>query len=337
MGGTSTTPEDLRDRSAYRAASGTSFAYTATMASTPTHLREIHESVDPMRVNTLGWKGRECLDSDAHPLTIPVFVGFDETASMDDAPRILQTKLSTLYGALLKVGLDDAQLCFGAYGDAHNGEVAPCQVGQFESGLEMEDWLNNLYLEAMGGGNGGETSGLLLYFLAEHTRLDSLDKRGKKGYLILIGDERPHTTITRKEVEKHIGDNLEADLSIEEVVAKAQEKYEVFMFLVNNSTARSQGSLAVWQKLLGKDNVIVTEGLDNISEQVAMTVAVLEGVLDDVDDAVSLLTDAGASLDAARKAGSAIEPLIGNVGVVPTGTGTLPIPTDKVGAGAERL
>lgn len=337
MGGTSTSYEDLRDRSAFRAASGTTFAHTAAMASTPAHLREIHESVDPKRVNTLGWKGRECLDSPEHPLTIPVVVGFDETGSMGDAPYILQENLAELKGATLKAGLDDAQLCFAAYGDAQNGEIAPCQVGQFESGIEMDDWLNNLYIERMGGGNFGETPGLLLYFLAEHSKLDSLDKRGKKGYLILIGDERPLPKVTREEIKKYVDDDVQADLTIDDVVARAKEKYEIFMFLVNNSTAKQQRSLEEWTRLLGADNVIVTQGLDNISEQIAMTLAVLEGTIDDLDDAVSLLTDAGFDPGAARKAGSAIEPLIGKVGVIPTGTGTLPTPTNTVGAGAERL
>lgn len=337
MGGTSTTPRGLSDRMAYRTASGTTFAHTATMFAKPRSAQQIHESVDPRRVNTTGWKGRECLDSSVHPMTIPVVVAFDETASMGDAPYILQQKLAELKGAIIRADLDDVQLCFAAYGDAQNDEVAPCQVGQFEGGIEMEDWLNNLFIEQQGGGNYGETSGLLLYFLAEHSKLDSLEKRGKKGYLILIGDERPLTIVTKDEIKTYIGDTVESDLSIDDVVARVQESYEVLMFLVNTGAAKQQCSSQEWTRLLGADNVISTQGLDNISEQIAMTIAVLEGTVDDLDEAIGLLTDAGFDPEAAQKAGSAIEPLIGRGSIVPTGTGTLPASANLAGVGTERL
>lgn len=278
MGSTYATADDLAARAAYRAASGTTYAHTAaTRAAAPAD-RKIHESLDPKRLNTLGVKVRECLDSPEHPLTIPVVVAFDETGSMGQGPIVIQQKLASLKGLTLRSGLIDAQLCFGAYGDAECYEVAPCQIGQFESGLEMEEWLNNLYLEGLGGGNGGETAGLLMYFLANYSKLDSLDKRGKKGYLFLTGDETS-LPVTKKMVLDYIGEGIEADLSMEEVVRQCSESYEIFFFLVMNGAARTQGSLNFWTKLLGQDHVVQVENLDNIAELTAALLAAEEGVV----------------------------------------------------------
>jgi hypothetical protein len=327
MGTSYTTREDLSQRSAYRRATGSVFAFTAAMNSKPISQRTVHESLDPKRRNTRGEQIRECLDSPEHPTTLPVVVGFDETGSMGDAPRIMQQKLGALKGATLRMGLVDAQLCFAAYGDAHNHEAAPCQVGQFESGIEMEDWLNNLYLEGNGGGNNGETSGLLLYFLANFARLDSLTKRGKKGYLILTGDECPLRKITREEVKRYIGTDIEADLTIEQVVTQAKKSFDIYFFLVETGAALTQGSLGVWQKLLGKDHVIIVESLETISEQIALLLAQSEGVLDSLDAGADILVDEGADRADVLRAAHALVPL-GRTGTVMakfTGTGSLPI------------
>jgi hypothetical protein len=230
-------------------------------------------------------------------------IGFDETGSMGGVPRQLQEKLALLKGATLRAGLEHLQIAFAAYGDAQNDEVAPCQIGQFESGIETEEWLNNLYLEGNGGGNRGETSGLLLDYLARHSRLDSLDKRGKKGYLILTGDEVPLPRITRAEVQRYIGDDVQADRTIEEVVEDVTNTYEVYFFLVDNAASVSQDSLNVWSKLLGRDHVVQVQDVNTIAEQIALLIGQLEGAFASVDDGVAALAAEGADPDAVRRAG----------------------------------
>jgi hypothetical protein len=334
MGYSSTNSADLGARSAYRASSGTSYAYSASTASKPRHERKVHESLDPKKVNAVGEKIRECLDSTEHPLTIPIFVGFDETGSMGSAPRQIVEKLGTLKGVTLAAGLLDAQLCFGAYGDAQNDEIAPCQVGQFESGLEMEEWLNNLYLEGMGGGNNGETAGLILYFLGWHSKLDSFDKRGKKGYLILTGDELPLPRVTKEEVSRYIDDDLQGDLTIEQVVEEAKKSYDIYFFHYMTGSARVQNSLPTWQRLLGVDHVVPLESLDTVAEQIAMLVARLEGVVDTIDAAAELLLSEGADTDAVRRASKAMSIFDGHAGGTvehATASGTLPVAGESVG------
>ena len=333
MGNSYTTRDDLSARSAYRSASGTSFAYSSSMASTPVDQQEVAPSVDPKKVNSRGEKIRECLDSAGHPNALPVQVSFDQTGSMGSAPRTLQEKLAALKGALLRAGLIDAQLCFGAYGDAQCDEVAPCQIGQYESGIEFEDQLNDLYLEGMGGGNNGETSGLLLYFLARHSRLDSLDKRGKKGYLILTGDENPLPLVTAREIKKYIGDDVQADLTIEQVIAEVTQSYDVYFFHLMTGSAKMQGSLANWQRLLGTDHVVPLESIDTVAEQMAMLIAQLEGVTDSYEEAAELLVAEGADSDAVRAAGKAMARYSGASNTpAARASGTLPTPAGSAGS-----
>ena len=331
MGYSATSRDELRDRDAYRLATHSSFAYSASMSSTPADLRSCHPSVDPKVANSVGEIIRECLDSAAHPRSRALVTGFDQTGSMGEAPRFLQSKLAALKGALLRAGLPDIQVCFSAYGDAQNNEVAPCQIGQFESGLEMEDQLNNLYLEGMGGGNAGETSGLLLYFVANHSRLDSFTKRGERGYLVLTGDECPLPIITRKEVARYIGTDIPRDLTIEEVVAQVTKLYDVYFFHYMTGAARAQNSLRVWQKLLGRDHVVPLENLDTVTEQMVMLIAALEGVTDTVEEAAALLVAEGADPTAVARAGKAMVPFVRAGSPQARVTGSLPTPAASPG------
>jgi hypothetical protein len=294
MGFSSTSADDLRTRSAYRATSNTKYEYSSKMHEAPPSARKVHESLDPKGLNSKGEKIRECRDSDAHPNALGVAVLFDETGSMGSGPMILQDKLAGLKGVTQRAGLDDVQLLFGAYGDAHNGEVAPCQIGQFESGLEMEDWLNNIFIEKMGGANGHETAGLALWFLGTYAALDSIEKRGKKGYIFLTGDETAGP-VTRTEVQRYIGETIEADLTIEQVVEMASEKFEIFMMLVNNSSAHTQKSEAFWGNLLGKDHVVIVENLENIAELIGSVLAFEEDAVTDVDSIVGLVAAEGST------------------------------------------
>jgi len=202
----------------------------------------------------------------------------------------------------------------------------------------MEEWLNNIYLEGLGGSNEGETSGLLLYFLATHSRLDSVIKRRRKGYLILTGDECPLPRITREEVREYLGENIQRDLAIEEVVAMAKQLYHVYFLLVDNGAAREQGSRRVWSNLLGAQNVITAQ-IDTISEQIAMLVVMSEGSVRTVSEAEGLLLAAGADRRAVKAAGRSLVKFTPPAGPVVPGsaTGRLPGGPGNPGGGARRV
>lgn len=320
----------------HRAATGSAFSYHRAQAARPVSQRRVHDDLSPQRTNKAGQKIRESRDSAAHPDSLAIATLFDQTGSMGEGPVVLQRKLGTLMKVLLQRGyVASPHVLFGAIGDAHAGEVAPLQVGQFESGLEMDTQLDNLYLEGCGAGNGGETYGLGLYFMARHTSIDCWEKRNQKGFLFLIGDECPHRMITRQEVSHYVGDNIAQDLTIEQVVAEAQRTYEVFFLHVNNETAVYQNSLAAWRKLLG-NHVIQLEGLDNISEIIAITIGMSLGVIGSASQGVNDLIAAGADVSAARRAGNSLAQFTPNRDVAARSTGRLPVSRRGQG-GSKRL
>src|SRR6185295_1447778 len=141
--------------------------------------------------------------------------------SMGDIPNLLaKQELPNLMKLLTACNVADPQVMFMAVGDA-TSDGAALQVGQFETTAElMDQWLTWSYLEGGGGGSGEESYELALYFLAQHTEMDCSVKRGKRGYLFMTGDELPYPVLSRHVVESVIGDRLDDDLKLEEVVAE---------------------------------------------------------------------------------------------------------------------
>src|SRR3954467_5694671 len=222
MGSTRWSDQHHHDRARLRAATGRdAFEYDQAIREGRAEQRT-HDKMNPF-----GVKLRESRHSEAHPESHAVAVLFDVTGSMQTVPRILQQNLPRLMGLLIRKGyLDHPQILIGAVGDA-TCDVAPLQVGQFESGIEIDEDLGRLYLEGGGGGHITESYELALYFMARHTALDCFAKRGRRGYLFVIGDEIPYPKVKRREVRAVVGDGLQASIPVEDVVAQLQRTYDV--------------------------------------------------------------------------------------------------------------
>ncbi|MBT2234605.1 hypothetical protein [Nonomuraea sp. NEAU-A123] len=275
----------------YRAATGASaFAYSDGGAATT------HPDLDPFGVT------RESRDSDEHPDSLAVAVLFDVTGSMGRVPRVLQAKLPDLLGLLLRKGYaTDPQIMFGAIGDA-TCDRAPLQVGQFESDNRMDDQLGQILLEGGGGGQMRESYELAMYFMARHTSIDCYEKRGKRGYLFMIGDELPYQRVSGKAVNKLIGDPRQRDIDVAAIVAELTQKYDVYYILpAGASYAGNKQVLGTWRDLLGQ-NVLELDDLDAVCETIALTVGLGEdaiGLDEGLDDLAGLGSRAGASVSKA--------------------------------------
>lgn len=268
----------------YRRASGQSaFAYSDSGA------RKVHPKLDPYGVNV-----RESRDSEEHPRSTAIAVLFDVTGSMRDVPRILQAKLPGLLSLLQRKGYaTDPQVLFGAVGDATCDRV-PLQIGQFESDNRMDDDLGRMVLEGGGGGQRTESYELAMYFMARHTSIDCWEKRGRKGYLFLIGDEMPYSRINPREVGGLIGDRLAEPIPVKAIVAELQLVYEVYYILPEGSSyAGDPEILNHWRRLLGQ-NVIQLEDLNAVCETIALTVGLAEGTVD-LATGLSDLVEVGSS------------------------------------------
>jgi len=232
-------------------------------------------------MNPKGLKVRECRDSADHPESLGIAFALDVTGSMGDIPQLLAKKeLPNLMKLLTACGVTDPQLMFMAIGDA-TSDQASLQVGQFESTAElMDQWLTWSYLEGGGGGSGEESYDLALYIAAQHTDMDNWVKRKKKGYFFMTGDELPYPAVSRHQVEALIGEKLDEDIPIEEVIAAAAETYHIF-FLIPDLERRRRCE-ARWRKLLG-DHTICMESPRDTCSVAAAIVALTEGRATDLN------------------------------------------------------
>lgn len=291
MGGGSYSADTYARTTRAKIVGGTTFGYDRTVRASGA--KKAHEALDPKVKNALGINIRESRDNAEHPNSVPIVVGFDVTGSMGTVPRVAQEKLAGLFGLLLRKGyVEDPQVCIAAYGDAYCDRV-PLQVSQFESDNRVDIALDQLYLEGNGGGNNGETQTLLWYYMAHHMETDAWDKRKKKGYLFVIADERA-LDLTPEHIKEFIGDEEPiGKLTAEALVKEVQKKWEVIILLINNGSAKAQGSEAHYKKLVGAHNVLIVEDPNSITETIGLAIGVKEGTVDSLDQAEEDLKENG--------------------------------------------
>ena len=291
----------------YRAKSGASaFAYSDSGA------RRVHPSLDPHGVVV-----RESRDCGEHPESLAIAVLFDVTGSMGSVPRALQARLPQLLGLLLRKGYaTDPQILFGAIGDA-TCDRAPLQVGQFESDNRMDGDLERILLEGGGGGQKTESYELAMYFMARHTSTDCFEKRGKRGYLFIIGDEMPYPQVKPREVSAWIGDEIPQPVALRNLIAQLTRRWDTYYILPAGASYAGDGQvLGTWRALLGQ-NVIELSDLDAVCETIALTVGLGEEAID-LDEGLSDLRDAGST------AGSTVGRALASIGAYHGGTAGRP-------------
>ncbi len=298
MGGTRWSTDDYEEAVRLRKKAGISdFAHSDSTRRTGKWA--VHPTLDPK-----GVKFRESRDSDAHPQSNSICVLFDETGSMGGIPRVFQKKLAELMNVLLIKGyIQDPQILFGAFGDATCDHI-PLQIGQFESGVEMDEHLRNIVLEGGGGGTNHESYELAMYFLAHHTSIDCWEKRGRKGYAFLIGDEKAYPAVNKQQVAKYIGDDLESNIPLPQIIAELQRRYHFFFIFPRNASHGADEDIQnFWRNLLGQ-NVIFLDDENAVSETIALAIGLTEEAIN-LAEGEQDLNDAGASkaaIEAAKKA-----------------------------------
>ncbi len=302
-----------------KTASGKStFDYSDTLHRSGRAHWKVHPTLNPFQV-----KSRESRDSIEHPDSMAIAVMFDVTGSMGSVPVILQQKLPELFGLLLRKGyVSDPQILFGAIGDATCDRI-PLQAGQFESDNRMDQNLENIFLEGGGGGQRTESYELALYFLARHTDIDCWERRRRKGYAFIIGDEMAYPQVNRHEVQKHIAGGLETNIPTTEIVRELRRRYHVFYILPN---AASYGGdpeiLGFWRGLLGQ-NVIELDEVGAVCETIALTIGMTEGVIN-LSTGVNDLNDLGVDPLTVQTVTTALATLPASQGLAKTIAGTLP-------------
>jgi len=329
MGSSSWSDADYAARTSHRKATGTT-AFTHDAATKSSGINSLHADMN------IKGKRRESRDSAAHPESRAIAVVFDVTGSMGEIPVVLQKKLGQLMTILVaKSYVKDPQILFGAVGDATCDSV-PLQIGQFESGLEMDDNLGKFCLEGGGGGQMTESYELIPYFFARKTDIDCFDKRGDKAYLFTIGDEMPYPKVHKDEVEALIGDKLEADVSLEDVTKELLTRYEWFHIIPQTSTGMTPSISARWKKLLG-ERVIMLPDADAVCETIVMTVGLIEGAIASADDGAADLHAAGADRHTVAAATTALAVISGSSRAITAKAASSNLPSVAAGDSAARL
>lgn len=251
--------------------------------------RECHPLMNPY-----GVKVRESRDGGDHPESRGIVFALDVSGSMGEIPRLMATQqLPNFMKVLVDCQVRDPQVLFMALGNA-TSDSAPLQVGQFESTAElMDQWLTWTYLEGHGGGE-GESYDLAFYFLATHTEMDCMVKRNKRGYLFMTGDETPFNTLSRHIVEKIVGDELDEDIPMEEVIAEVQKTFIPFFIIPDYM--RAKRCERRWRDLLG-DHVICLESPVDVCYVSAGAILISEGHVKDMQELSEILSKAGMPSD----------------------------------------
>lgn len=260
-----------------RAAKGVDdFHYSKTAKTT-------HSSLDPKRINAKPYGKLESRDSDEHPLSMPVLVSFDVTGSNIDRAVDAQKRLPNLMTLLGKY-LADPQVAVAANDDEKVIPGQAIQISDFESDNRVDEHIRSIRLTGEGGGNDGESYDLILYAAARKVVTDSMEKRGKKGYLFLYADEPLFKQVDKDEVKAVFGDVLERDVPIAEIIEEARRLWNVFLLfpIRGYSNARQQ-----YVRLLGEESVIDLQHPNMICEMIASIV----GLYEDKATATSLVTD----------------------------------------------
>jgi hypothetical protein len=250
--------------------------------------KNLNKDMDPSTISF-----RESRDSDEHPNSIPIIIGLDVTGSMGTVPHhLIKNGLPNMISNLIENNIQDAQILFMGIGD-HKTDSAPLQVSQFESSDNLLDkWLTSIYIEGRGGRNGGESYMLAWYFASKFTKIDSYEKRNKKGYLFTIGDEPVFDILPKSNLKKIFKTNFKDDISnitfddiwsddikpiknflTINLLNEAKKLYNIYHIHVKQTkNGKIESTIEKWKNLIGNNNLLIAEKREDIPNIISNTI-----------------------------------------------------------------
>lgn len=204
---------------------------------------------------------RECRDSEEHPETTPVILALDVTGSMGDAAVEVAKKLNVIMTKLYDQ-VKDVEFMIMGIGDLYCDD-GPIQISQFESDIRIAEQLDKLWFEFGGGGNMSESYTAAWYMGSRHCDLDCW-KRGKKGIIITMGDERLNPYLPEQSLMLQTGDDLEADVETKNLYEEASEKFDIYHIQVDHGRSWDKDGIIKSFGILG-DN-FKRANMDNIAD-----------------------------------------------------------------------
>lgn len=248
-------------------------------------------------MNPSGVSIRESRDSEMHPVSTAIMIWLDVTGSMHQIPTYLvKESLADMMETMMNAGIANPQIHFGAIGD-HTCDSAPLQISQFESSTQkLDKWLTSVYMEGGGGGNDGESYMLSWFFAGHHTAIDCFEKRGQKGFLFTIGDEKCLSSIPGHKLNDLMGKGQYDDMNASELLSNAQKLYNVFHIHIEHSPQSSRPEVKNgWKELLG-DNCIIVQNQESVGRVIGEMVARGAGTIEMSTRPVEVIVDDNTAL-----------------------------------------
>ena len=224
-------------------------------------------------------KLRESRDSDLNPQSNAVIIALDVTGSMDPVLDAMARGMNTVCTEIYdrKPISDPHIMCMGI-GDAASDSY-PIQVTQFEADIRISKQLEKIYFERGGGGNMVESYNLAWYFAAMRTSIDCFEKRGKKGYLFTVGDEKMPDKLLKSHVKQFLGDTIDEDIETRYLLEMVSRTYEVFHIIVRqgyNFRRMPDECVRNWVELLGERALQLSDA-KKLTEVIVSAIQINEG------------------------------------------------------------
>ncbi|MDP1826935.1 MAG: VWA domain-containing protein [Archangium sp.] len=241
--------------------------------------------VDP-KMDPKGVKYRESRDSKDNPDSLGIVFALDISGSMSSIPVDIATKqLPGFMKLLTDAKVASPQVLFACLTDV-TGDGRPLQVGQFETTAElMDQWLTRCSLK----GGGDELYELAFHFFARHTAMDCWEKRQRKGYLFMTGDEPSNTTLSGALVKRWLGTDQQ-DMPLEAVIADVRRTFHPFFIAPDRK--RGAGVSAFWTPYLGDSFISLDDPADTCAAAAGL-VALGEGAVKGLAQLEASLTASG--------------------------------------------
>jgi hypothetical protein len=182
----------------------------------------------------------------------PVCYAFDVTGSMGDKPKFIRQK-----GPLLAKELTDRQYLKGvemsiaAIGDLHEGDRAPCQIGDFTAVRGLDVWMRKLWLEGGGGGNGMESYDFAAYYYAYLCEMPN----AVTPVMLFTGDEGLYDSLPGSDLRRVFGGE-HRDTDTAKVFRDLTAKFKGNVFLLHSYYSDDEGVLRQWRQYVEDGRII---------------------------------------------------------------------------------
>jgi len=267
------------------------------------------ESLHP-DMNIFGPKVRESRDTPSKPNKTPVALIFDVTGSNRNNVPLAWKNVPTMMGLLN--GFDivpDPEILWGAVGDVQYHRNAPIQIGQYEVGKVLDEQLAKLFLKEDGGGNAGESYELIAYYFSRHVLTDSLERRGKPGYLGFFADEEPQSKVDPQQVREWIGDSIGKAIPTRKIFDELRQKFVTFGFMTGGASYDGSKVYEEWAKYMPREYLLKLPNPEALVHTYIAAMALHSGSMTFEEIRVALEQDWKATPDVAAATLKSITPL----------------------------